>query len=846
MKRIIAFVLTMAMMFSLSVVVSAEPAAEVLDDSVEVTEYIGNLNVGKFNDIWGGVTTNIVTLVTPGNTVTGLYYEKMYAKYNEEGGYYEVVEKVANHRSYTQAVQAGYLGIMLNYAPLTTAGSDIAKANWAVWQHIRVGDRLYLKNIDLELKNLQTSGVWGSSSYNSNSYIEVETVKPVYPTVTPYSNKSIVAQGDSITVGGGWTSVWSDYFSTTVINAGFGGDTSWASLSSRYETYVASHNPEIVFVSFGINDAFSAAPSTELMEKYKTALRGIYDANTELGATTVFMTANVIKIAAIQGGVFDKGDYSSFGGEEAYLDQFIDCMRQVAAEKDCVVIDLYQMWKDEGLSPDNIIDSCHPNGNGYDMNWTVQKPALIKNMKTICGDDIRVLYGTTAKHAIDGMPDCTVTVTDAEGNAVSDSTVLLDGYKVSYSYNEEGTEHDLGTYVVETFEPQKAYIAEDAKFSVRDDALYFTEAIEVSDVAAGILNSVVEATDDGEVLDNTATLVEGDIITVKNSADGEVVASYTVKDGNVVDEGPADDVEDPYEGCELGENLLAGLPYTATYNAFQNPCNDENSTLLTDSKYRGDGESAWSGDLGTAGVTVEYAGTAATTTIQFAFDEATEIHLITIKNVRIAANRGFKMDSVGVSTDGETFTNIPFTFTEVLVEDAPGYGTSGAPQYYDVQIRADVEGAVGLKIAFGTGGAYIVQLDEIEGAAYIVEGGDDTSSDSEVSDSVESSDKAENSDAAEPSEDDNTSDDTSDVVYGDVNNDGFIDSLDAAQVLKYDALLIELDGAALVAADVNGDGFVDSLDAAQILKYDALLIENFPVEDVVSDVSVEDSLADLS
>ena len=76
-------------------------------------------------------------------------------------------------------------------------------------------------------------------------------------------------------------------------------------------------------------------------------------------------------------------------------------------------------------------------------------------------------------------------------------------------------------------------------------------------------------------------------------------------------------------------------------------------------------------------------------------------------------------------------------------------------------------------------------------------------------------------------------------AFGDVNGDGQINSLDAAQVLKYDAEMIELDEYALAAADVNGDGAVNSLDAAQILKYDAEMIEKFPVEETVEEPSEE-------
>ena len=65
------------------------------------------------------------------------------------------------------------------------------------------------------------------------------------------------------------------------------------------------------------------------------------------------------------------------------------------------------------------------------------------------------------------------------------------------------------------------------------------------------------------------------------------------------------------------------------------------------------------------------------------------------------------------------------------------------------------------------------------------------------------------------------------ILLGDVNGDGTINSLDAAQTLKHDAQLITLEGDGLAAADVNGDGTVNSLDAAQILKFDAKLITEF-------------------
>ncbi|MBQ3196203.1 MAG: phosphodiester glycosidase family protein [Clostridia bacterium] len=112
---------------------------------------------------------------------------------------------------------------------------------------------------------------------------------------------------------------------------------------------------------------------------------------------------------------------------------------------------------------------------------------------------------------------------------------------------------------------------------------------------------------------------------------------------------------------------------------------------------------------------------------------------------------------------------------------------------------------------------------------------------SECIESSETETESESSEASEPEESTEieSSDDIADVVYGDVNGDGNINSLDAAQVLRYDAQLAELTEAALIVADVNGDGDVNSLDAAQILKFDAQLIESFPVEDSAEEENSE-------
>lgn len=68
---------------------------------------------------------------------------------------------------------------------------------------------------------------------------------------------------------------------------------------------------------------------------------------------------------------------------------------------------------------------------------------------------------------------------------------------------------------------------------------------------------------------------------------------------------------------------------------------------------------------------------------------------------------------------------------------------------------------------------------------------------------------------------------STELVLGDVNGDGGVDSLDAAKILQYDAGLVLLTAKALERADVNKDGGVDALDASKVLQYDADIISRF-------------------
>ncbi len=66
-----------------------------------------------------------------------------------------------------------------------------------------------------------------------------------------------------------------------------------------------------------------------------------------------------------------------------------------------------------------------------------------------------------------------------------------------------------------------------------------------------------------------------------------------------------------------------------------------------------------------------------------------------------------------------------------------------------------------------------------------------------------------------------------DYKTGDVNGDGFIDTVDALMVLQHASGEITLKGNQLLAADVNGDKAADVVDALMILQYNAGTIDSF-------------------
>ena len=67
-------------------------------------------------------------------------------------------------------------------------------------------------------------------------------------------------------------------------------------------------------------------------------------------------------------------------------------------------------------------------------------------------------------------------------------------------------------------------------------------------------------------------------------------------------------------------------------------------------------------------------------------------------------------------------------------------------------------------------------------------------------------------------------------IIGDVNNDGKVNTFDAALLLRYCAEYEDVKIHECVS-DVNADGKINTFDAAMILRYCAEMMDRFPAED---------------
>ena len=128
-----------------------------------------------------------------------------------------------------------------------------------------------------------------------------------------------------------------------VINSGISGDSARVGLS-RLERDVLSYNPDLVVVSYGLNDAVIGDK-----QAYLSSLEGIFSAVKASGAEVIFLTQNFMNTEVsvhLRDELFIKlaNDFGKIQNE-GRLKEYFDGAKALCEKSGVEVVDLYSVWE---------------------------------------------------------------------------------------------------------------------------------------------------------------------------------------------------------------------------------------------------------------------------------------------------------------------------------------------------------------------------------------------------------------------------------------------------------------------------------------------------------------------
>jgi len=167
--------------------------------------------------------------------------------------------------------------------------------------------------------------------------------------------RTIVVFGDSIVEGYQQPEGWPEmigkelslrYPGASVVNAGVSGDTAARGLA-RLERDVLRLQPDLVLVSFGLNDMKNQVP----VDRFISGLNSIVVRLEETGSDVVLLTTTRLQRGAGMVPRFSPDEYN-------------EAIRNVAEDRGVLLIDVQREFK--GLNtPEYLMDVAHPNIMGY-------------------------------------------------------------------------------------------------------------------------------------------------------------------------------------------------------------------------------------------------------------------------------------------------------------------------------------------------------------------------------------------------------------------------------------------------------------------------------------------------
>ncbi len=206
------------------------------------------------------------------------------------------------------------------------------------------------------------------------------SVCAVCPSALTSRDKKIVAFGDSITASGAWFSDAEKAFGISVVNKAVGG---WNSADGRAAFASAlAQKPDVLLLSFGMNDAALDMAKYVPLETYRANLRDMIERATAAGARVVLVIENPIGETDYYTR-HDRAVFEPHGGANAFYLQYVLAARELAAEYGLVTADLYRIFTEtaemtKGTVDGLLADGVHPNARGYALYASALVDALYR------------------------------------------------------------------------------------------------------------------------------------------------------------------------------------------------------------------------------------------------------------------------------------------------------------------------------------------------------------------------------------------------------------------------------------------------------------------------------------
>ena len=196
-------------------------------------------------------------------------------------------------------------------------------------------------------------------SVNKTYYPQKRNVEELVP-VTP---RNIVMLGNSLTERG----YWSEYFQKErVLNRGIGGDCI-SGMIHRIDPIVEGQ-PRAIFIMGGANDLiFSKISDAKLLEQYERLL----DIIARKSPRTKVYVQSLLPLN-------ESMNEKQFGGKNARSVSFNKCLREMAARRGLVYIDIGSAIQRDGILPEELtFDGVHIKADGYRI-WIEQIRPYVK------------------------------------------------------------------------------------------------------------------------------------------------------------------------------------------------------------------------------------------------------------------------------------------------------------------------------------------------------------------------------------------------------------------------------------------------------------------------------------